>query len=460
MITFWDLFPASLADIIGETIFHSLWQGFLITGLYILFLRVFKQKTLTLRYNGGLIMLALWLMVVMSTFGILYQQSDQQVYPLASSQMDMRGMEAELFFEKPYFPSSDSQGHISIIGNIQTNIQYWLNSHGKDLALIWIIGVCLFSLKWIGSIIYVHQLKSRYTVPVLQSWEEKVKVLSHQLGIQKDIGIKASALVNGPVLIGYLKPVILLPLGMLSGLQPEQVEAVIIHELAHVKRNDYLINLLVSLTEILFFYHPAYWWLSSELNKLREQCCDEIAVEATGDALLYVKTLVEMEEKKNQLAVLAMGMQAQGPVLMQRVRSILQPGIPNQMGFSARIILSIGILLSFALISWRNEIKWSDNQSFASVIIEPLDGQIGVSILPVAEPSAPEPNGLVAVVDTPPPPPPPTPEPVPEPTPAPVPPAGPQPVPTAGPQPASSNSRTTASSITYPQTKPGSRASA
>src|SRR5262249_14459722 len=101
--------------------------------------------------------------------------------------------------------------------------------------------------------------------------------------------------VDSPSVIGWLRPVILAPVGMLSGLAPQQVEALLAHELAHVRRHDYLVSVLQGIAESLLFYHPAVWWISNQIRTEREHCCDDLAVEASGDVLVYARALAALE---------------------------------------------------------------------------------------------------------------------------------------------------------------------
>jgi len=100
-----------------------------------------------------------------------------------------------------------------------------------------------------------------------------------------------SALVQVPTVIGWLRPVVLVPVGALSGLPAEYLEALLLHELAHVRRHDYLVNILQSVAEALLFYHPAVWWVSGHIRAERELCCDDVAVAVSGDALTYARAL-------------------------------------------------------------------------------------------------------------------------------------------------------------------------
>src|SRR6185295_14003751 len=119
-----------------------------------------------------------------------------------------------------------------------------------------------------------------------------------RLELRRHVAIVQSAAVAVPTLIGWLKPVVLLPASALSGLSPEQLQAILAHELAHVRRHDYLVNLLQSMVETLLFYHPAAWWVSARVRAEREHCCDDLAVDVCGDRDSYATALAELESRR------------------------------------------------------------------------------------------------------------------------------------------------------------------
>ena len=114
-------------------------------------------------------------------------------------------------------------------------------------------------------------------------WQNKLNSFRYKLKLAKPVRLLESARVNVPVVIGFIKPVILVPVGMLTGFSSDEVESILAHELAHVVRNDYLINILQSVAEIILFYNPALWWISGTIRKEREKCCDDIAVFLCGN---------------------------------------------------------------------------------------------------------------------------------------------------------------------------------
>jgi GWxTD domain-containing protein len=153
------------------------------------------------------------------------------------------------------------------------------------------------------------------------------------------VALLESCLTDTPVLIGYLRPVVLLPLGCLAGLSTAQVECILLHELAHVARHDYLVNLLQSVVEGLLFYHPAVWWVSHVIRTERENCCDDRVVELTGNARVYAATLATLEQRR----ALAPALAATDGNLMKRIRRLTkEPGATpptSAPGISAGVLL-------------------------------------------------------------------------------------------------------------------------
>ncbi len=154
-----------------------------------------------------------------------------------------------------------------------------------------------------------------------------------------------SCLAEVPVVIGYLRPAILLPVGLLAGLPAAQVEAILLHELAHIRRHDYLVNLVQMFVEGLLFYHPAVWWLSAVIRAERENCCDDVVVATQGDAYGYAAALAALEERRavSGDAVLA----ANGGSLVKRIRRLLAPPEGPRAGLSP--VLS-AVLLTVTLV--------------------------------------------------------------------------------------------------------------
>jgi HEAT repeat protein len=214
-----------------------------------------------------------------------------------------------------------------------------------------------------GGWLYTQRLKSHKTCLLDDKWWQTLRRLCGQLRVKRPVRLLESALVKVPMVIGWLRPVILLPAGALTGLTTRQLEAIIAHELAHIRRHDYLVNLLQALIETLLFYHPAVWWVSRQIRREREHCCDDLAVAVCGDAFTYARALLEMERLRAGGPQLALA--ANGGSLMNRIQRLVgaQPQHTNRFaGLFAGIIalttvvsLGVGAQISISHKSHTNE---------------------------------------------------------------------------------------------------------
>ena len=161
--------------------------------------------------------------------------------------------------------------------------------------MIWLAGAFAFSVRLMGGWFVAVRLRTMLVRPAPEEWRRAFDNLKARLGVSGPVRLLVSPLVQVPTVVGWLRPIVLAPLGALSGLPTEHMEALLIHELAHIRRRDYLVNILQSIVETLLFYHPAVWWVSGHIRAERELCCDDVAVALSGDALTYARALAELE---------------------------------------------------------------------------------------------------------------------------------------------------------------------
>jgi beta-lactamase regulating signal transducer with metallopeptidase domain len=194
-----------------------------------------------------------------------------------------------------------------------------------SLMVIWLAGVSLLTLRLLTGWLWVQRLRTRGVAAADESLRRMAARLSRRLRIRRAVILLESSLVDVPTVIGFLKPVVLLPATALGGLTLQQVEAILAHELAHIRRHDYLVNLLQTLVETVLFYHPAVWWVSRRIRIERENCCDDLAVSLCGDPVTYATALAELEAMRSSGPVPErhIAMAATGGSLLQRVRRLL-----------------------------------------------------------------------------------------------------------------------------------------
>ncbi len=190
------------------------------------------------------------------------------------------------------------------------------------IVMVWFAGAAACSLRLLMGFLSAAALRRSCQAPVLTEWQQTLTV-DGTYTVSRSVRLLATDRVDSPSVIGWLRPVILAPVGVLCGLAPEQVEALLAHELAHVRRHDYLVNILQGIAESLLFYHPAVWWISNQIRTEREHCCDDLAVAASGDALVYARALAELESMRP--AHFKAALSASDGSLLRRIQRLADP---------------------------------------------------------------------------------------------------------------------------------------
>ncbi len=335
------LFSSEITEALGWTVLHSLWQSGTIAAILLLSFVAFKKVSAKIRYRmAGSAMLAV-LLTSVATFLYFFN---------ASKTKDVRVIVIENNTE------TTAPILISIPENT-TSLSFFSNYFEQHLPLIvaiWLVGMGFFLLRLLGGFAYVHYLRNNKVKAVTDYWQQKADALREKIPVQETVAVLESTLVKMPMTIGYLKPIILLPVGLVNHLTIEQTEAVLAHELAHIARKDYLFNVLQSVMEVLFYFNPAVWLISTHIRRERENCCDDIAVRVCGSSLNYVKALVSVEEVSQKLPHLAMTFSNNKNHLLMRVQRILkQPQKKSRL--SERLIAALFILTTFGLFAFQQK---------------------------------------------------------------------------------------------------------
>jgi uncharacterized protein (TIGR03435 family) len=185
------------------------------------------------------------------------------------------------------------------------------------VVAIWLVGAIAFWVRMLGGWILAERLRSRRVRRASGEWQQALDRLKTRLGVSRPVQLLVSSLVQAPVVVGWLRPAVLVPVGALAGLPADQIEALLLHELAHIHRHDYLVNLVQGMVEAILFYHPAVWWISGHIRLERELCCDDVAVATSGDVLTYARALTGLESARPGHA--GMVMAASGGSLVHRI---------------------------------------------------------------------------------------------------------------------------------------------
>ncbi|MBX7200443.1 MAG: M56 family metallopeptidase, partial [Rhodospirillaceae bacterium] len=296
-----DLFAWLSADAIqtlGWTLIHFLWQGL---ALALLFQAVVPFcRTAAGRYNLAFATLAAMAAAPVATFVALS----------GSAAVDPVQLGADIAGDVMHAVSAEDSASASP----------WLHW----LVVVWFAGVAALSLRVAGGWYVAHSLRTRETSGLPPALRDRFARLKTQLGISRPVVFLQSALVNAPAVVGWLRPVVLIPASAVVGLSAAQLEAVIVHELAHIRRFDVLANLLQMAVETALFYHPAVWWISRRIRVEREHCCDDVAVATSGDAVGYARALASLEEWRAPVTVEStLVLAASGGVLKHRISRLL-----------------------------------------------------------------------------------------------------------------------------------------
>ena len=256
---------------LGWMLVHSLWQ---IAGLGLtlwLLLKFFKNRSAAFKYHLGTFTLLLILAGSVTTAVLSFEKytpSSEIIESNITSQKDL-ALPVELL------ESVEQDG----IGMPQASFYSSIEKRIPILVNLWLIGAILFLIKFGGSIIDLGKLYKSPKKPIAAEWQKVLNSCSEKLGIKYSIGIFESRFINTPLTFGLIKPVVLIPVGLIFQLTPSQLEAIITHELAHIKRQDFLVNFIQSALEVIFFFHPAFWWINGVIRTEREHACDDIAID-------------------------------------------------------------------------------------------------------------------------------------------------------------------------------------
>lgn len=333
MNLFQNIISPELASAIGETFMHSLWQIAAIGVLLLVTLLFVRRSASVTRYRLGAGAMVLMFALPVITFLSVYHPAEANA--MASN---LEANNGGIGFA--FFPAGELSGE-TILEQVQT----FFNNNGFLVMALWLLGTLFFSLRLAGSYLQVRNLRRRYTSPVPAEMQATLARLVKRMGIRRKVTLLQSSSVSTPMVMGALKPVILVPLGLATGLNSDQIECLLAHELAHVRRMDYVVNVLQSIVEIVLFFHPVIWWVSKMVREERENCCDQAVIEVKENRITYARALLNLEAIRNTQPELAMA--STGGKLFQRIQRITGQESVEKGSYSRGIFLG---LLSLFLV--------------------------------------------------------------------------------------------------------------
>lgn len=342
LLFFQQWLPEAVLRALCWTLVHSLWQGLLaatLAGTIILFTRKSSAK---LRYN--LLGSVLVVFIISSIITLVTQINLSKPNEFLSLKGDKPINTPNSFVET---------NNLSLVTTATAveRISDWLNTHAGLLFTCWLIIFLFNCLKLLTGIGSVQRLRHYRVQSVPADWEARLKTLAEMIGVRQGVRLLQSALVKVPVTVGMLKPVILVPVGLLVHLPGDQVESILLHELAHIRRRDYFINLLQRLIEAVYFFNPAILWISALIRQEREACCDDIVMANTAGSNSYVNALVAFQEFQMPGNTYAMTIGTKRNYLLNRVRRLLTRENVN-LNIMEKIFLTAGLvaLMAFTIL--------------------------------------------------------------------------------------------------------------
>jgi len=366
---------AEMAYVLGLTLGHFLWEGLALALLLFGVIKFFRSAQT--RYSLAVCTLAAMLVSPIVTFIILSRAPKGRGPEVAAS------VAGEVSAPTPAMPNR-------LDVSIAPPTPYWSASWPAWCVGIWLGGVLVLSMRTLGGWFVLRRLQRDGAEPLPAELVEKCRTLEQRLGLKRRILYLRSRIVNAPSAIGWLRPIVLVPMCAISGLSAEQLEAVIVHELAHIRRLDCFINLFQIATETLLFYHPAVWWVNRVIRNERENCCDDISVEICGNAAEYARALTMLESARSTPT---WALSATGGVLKARVMRLLRPqNTVAAVSTGGLAVLSIfcatSVLLASAAVT---RVEW--HPAANATVPQTVVAQTGFdnSATPLAEPERPAP---------------------------------------------------------------------
>ena len=341
---------------LGMTLLHFLWQGLFIAILYATARRVVvRTSSPQTRYLFACGALAGMMAAPLVTWELM-RPSD------ASAEAMYRIRSTPAAFSTTGIATTTSWPQ-SVRATVST-----VDSHQflSWVVIVWLAGAIVFWVRLAGGWVLTARMRSMLVRRAPPEWQERFRKLGAQIGISRPVRLLVSALVQVPTVVGWLRPMVLVPVGALGGLPAEHLEALLLHELAHIRRHDYLINILQGVAESLLFYHPAVWWVSGHIRGERELCCDDLAVSIGGDALTYARALAQLESYRP--AHLSAAIAANGGSLPDRIARLLgqsRPVIRTGLGPDVATVAGLLVVAAYGLFG-----QSADPPRFAVVSIK------------------------------------------------------------------------------------------
>ena len=327
--------PETIIRALCWTLLHSLWQGLILAIVAGAVMLLTKKARSATRYTLLATLVMGFLLLSGYTFFREFRlpagrmpEIVQRVGPVT----DIGGITA--------LPASGQP----VRTNFADQLVQYFNTHAAVVVVLWFIVFLARFVKLLSGLVYAQRVRHYQTSEVAAEWRERLAELMQRLRISRPVRLLESALIQVPVAVGWLKPVILVPVGMLAQLPADQVETILLHELAHISRRDYLFNLAQNIVDTLFFFNPALLWVSSLIRTERENCCDDVAIRKSRSRRRLIEALVSFHEYQQSARGWSLGFAGEKNGLVKRVERIVRKR-NHSLNPGERLLLMVGVIL-------------------------------------------------------------------------------------------------------------------
>ena len=334
---------------LGWTLLHFLWQGTAVVAAYALADRLIRGASTSARYALAIGALGLMPLMVLATFAS-EMGSVARPLPTTASTRLASGVPSE-YVDTLSLPSNSrsiaalTRREISRLTQRAEPILPWLDT-------FWMLGVVLLATRAMGGWRQLEQLRrsARRIVPI--HVEQSFLRVCERVQVGRQVALRVSDHVISPMAMGVWRATVILPMSAVLNLSTEELEAVLAHELGHIRRWDYACNLLQTALETVLFFHPAVWWLSRKVRDRREVCCDEIAVRSCSDPIVYAQTLLRLEEQKLARHQWAVALNGSNGSLLGRVKKVLGEDEPmdRRVTSGVRVVVASAVVVGLLLV--------------------------------------------------------------------------------------------------------------
>lgn len=333
---------SAMVHAIGWTILHSLWQGLMLFCLLKIVLRFITHDRAKLRYNISLAVLTAQAVLIVNTFiNQLQNASNSLAQQLSTIELSA----SSTVTPSTYIANSD--------GGFLSSAMLWIDKNTNIIVIAYILGIAFVTARLIFNLFALRSIKnnSQYNKNIL--WNNILNLQAKSLGIRRSIDLLVSKNITTPMVMGIFRPVVILPLATISNLTTEQFEAILLHELAHIKRHDYLVNILQTILETILFYNPFVWLISKTIRIEREHSCDDIVTSNANNKLPYANALATLAIHAQNTPKTALAATGNKYQLLNRIKRIIEmkKSPITKIQVTAVIVLVLSLVLSITIAS-------------------------------------------------------------------------------------------------------------